>query len=399
MAKKKGFIEKAAAKATKAVAKRARKAAASGAKAAVDRMRVKPQQIITEMRSAGWSPRDIEARTGLSPRSQSNILTGRSSGARHAEALRQARRSGGRQPPPASFAPVAAARGQEGAGKVRRAKGRTIITADANTDRAWLERQVKAGRGHVEVRYRPGTTKTGAPAAATKTRPPTPPAPHPAAGGGGRRPPTGPPKPPTPALPDPPPGWRPSDDPMSAQLWRAYAGRGGGKPPETPADAIRILEKAGATRAEIAQFKKDLAESLGVSVRQVQRMTTETGQERRSTARHKERLQRLVANHPKVRTASRSKRRASRMSNRGARLRIKGMQGPGGYGRGNYKRDRTVERYLDPDVMAEIRDAWESGDDARAEEILREALEDEGYVGWEWDSDANIDFLGEQRDR
>jgi hypothetical protein len=114
---------------------------------------------------------------------------------------------------------------------------------------------------------------------------------------------------------------------MSAQLWRAYAGRGGKKPPETPAEAIRVLEEAGATRQEIAQFKRDLAEALGVSVRQIQRMTTESGRERRGMAKHKERLQAMAANHPKVRAASRSKRRASRMSNRGARLRIKASRG------------------------------------------------------------------------
>lgn len=187
-------------------------------------------------------------------------------------------------------------------------------------------------------------------------------------------------------------------DDRTGQLWRAFAGRGGKRPPETPGDAIRALTAAGASRREIAQFKKDVAAELGVSVRQVQRMTTITGTERRGTAKHAAELRKLTTQHPKVRAASVSSRRTSRMANHGARLRIKGTQGPAIGGR-DYKRDRTIERYVDGDTMAEVRDAWEAGDDARAEEILRDSLESEGYPAWEWDSSALLEFLGEHRER
>jgi hypothetical protein len=182
-------------------------------------------------------------------------------------------------------------------------------------------------------------------------------------------------------------------DDQERQLWRAVVGRSGQAPPETPADAIRNLERAGATRKEIAQFKRDVAAELGVTVRQVQRMTTTTGRERRGITRHAEQLGQLASKHPRVRTASVSKRRAARMRNQGARLRIKGTQGPSIPGSPGTKRDRTITRHLDGETLDAIRELWEAGDDEAANNLLRGALEDEGYPAWDWDPDADLDFL------
>lgn len=56
-------------------------------------------QILADMRAAGWSTAQIQARTGVSRQTQWAIRTGRTSGRTYAEAIRQARRTGVKAPP------------------------------------------------------------------------------------------------------------------------------------------------------------------------------------------------------------------------------------------------------------------------------------------------------------
>uniref|UniRef100_UPI003F492621 hypothetical protein n=1 Tax=Actinoplanes sp. CA-084688 TaxID=3239901 RepID=UPI003F492621 len=181
-------------------------------------------------------------------------------------------------------------------------------------------------------------------------------------------------------------------------LWKAVNGRAGSPVPGNLADAIGQLEAAGATKKELAQFKKDLAASLGVTVRQVQRMTTRTGRETRSTSKHTGQIADFVRKDPRVRSRAGSQRRKSRMKNRGAKLRIRGNQGPK-VGKSFPTRNRLVELDLDGYQMEAILDAWENGDDDAALEALQDALEDDGYPpNWSWEDGAGVEFLGLSRE-
>ena len=185
---------------------------------------------------------------------------------------------------------------------------------------------------------------------------------------------------------------------MSGDLWKAITGRTGGTPPSNVRDAIQRLEDAGASKKDLAQFKKDLAADLGVTVRTIQRMTTRTGSETRSDKRHAGRIGEFVRKDPRVRAATGSKRRKSRMKNKGAKVKIRGRQGPK-VGKSWPTRARLVELDLDPYEMEAILDAWENGDDDSALEALQDALEDEGFPpNWSWEDGAAVEFLGLSRD-
>jgi uncharacterized protein YjcR len=181
-------------------------------------------------------------------------------------------------------------------------------------------------------------------------------------------------------------------DDRSDQLWRGVAGQRAAKPPTAADQALSTMLAAGVSKA-------DIAAQLGVSLRTVERWTTTTGQQRRDPGRskHASRIVDAAGKHPRVRAAAASSRRAARHRNRGARLRIKGQQGPAPSGKA-YRRQRTIERYLDGDTMDAIQQAWQSGDDAAVEDLIREALEDEGYPAWDWDDGASVDFLAEHRE-
>ena len=56
-------------------------------------------QILSDMRAAGWSPAQIQVRTGVSRQTQWAIRTGRTSGRTYDTAIRQARRTGVKAPP------------------------------------------------------------------------------------------------------------------------------------------------------------------------------------------------------------------------------------------------------------------------------------------------------------
>ena len=184
-------------------------------------------------------------------------------------------------------------------------------------------------------------------------------------------------------------------DGMGGDLWKAITGRHpGGTPPSNIRDAIDRLEAAGVSKKDIAQFKKDVAADLGVTVRTVQRMTTRTGSETRSDKRHAGKIREFVQKDRRVREATGSRLRKSRMKNKGAKLKIKGKQGPRAAGQ-SYARQRTVELDLDPYEMEAILDAWENGDDDAALQAVQDAFEDDGYPpNWSWEDGAGVEFLG-----
>lgn len=144
-------VRKTGRKAGKAVAKSARAAA----RAAVERARVKPDRMLRDMRDAGWTGAQIQQRTGIPKSTQTKILSGKSTGAKWLDSLREARKTG-RKPPPEHIERIQPVRSAlaEGAGRVRRTKRGTVIEVIVGkTSREWVQQQQAAARGMVSIRY------------------------------------------------------------------------------------------------------------------------------------------------------------------------------------------------------------------------------------------------------
>jgi transposase-like protein len=179
---------------------------------------------------------------------------------------------------------------------------------------------------------------------------------------------------------------------LTGQMWTAVAGRRAGTPAGNPAESLRALLDAGVSKKEIAQ-------TLGVTPRTVERWTTTTGGQRRDPAKSKaaERLTELGAKDPRVRERALSRYRKSRQRNRGGRVKINGRQGPAPAGK-NYLRKRLIVHEIDGYAMDKVMQAWSAGDDDAAADAIREALEEQGYPDWAWDEGADVDFLAHSRD-
>lgn len=124
---------------------------ARGARAAVEAARVKPHDIVADMRAAGWTPKQIQQRTGVPVRTQNDILKGRSNGQKHFKVLKEARKAGGRKAPPAEVTPVKSAR-KAGEGILRHTKAGTTITVTPGTDPKWVAEQQRQAAKHGTVK-------------------------------------------------------------------------------------------------------------------------------------------------------------------------------------------------------------------------------------------------------
>jgi hypothetical protein len=89
----------------------------------------------------GWTKKQIEYRTGMPVRAQTDALTGRRSGAKYLDALRQGRQAGGGRAP-APGRPVTPVKGA-GGGTVKLPDGRKVTEATASTDPAYVRQQLK----------------------------------------------------------------------------------------------------------------------------------------------------------------------------------------------------------------------------------------------------------------
>lgn len=110
-----------------------------------------------------------------------------------------------------------------------------------------------------------------------------------------------------------------------------------------------------------------------------------------------------LSRDPAVRRASvtsAAARRLSRMQTTDTRVAITAVQGPVGFGRQDYTRERTIDFTIPADIMVAIADAFFSGDDAEAVSLFRDAIMSEygenrigGIQDWEIDPDtAQIDM-------
>lgn len=79
--------------------KSAARATGRGIKSSYNAARVKPDRMIRDMRNAGWSPQQIQWRTGASATMQNRIVAGKTSGEKYLIPLRQARKSAKNGPP------------------------------------------------------------------------------------------------------------------------------------------------------------------------------------------------------------------------------------------------------------------------------------------------------------
>lgn len=91
-------------------------------------------------------------------------------------------------------------------------------------------------------------------------------------------------------------------------------------------------------------------------------------------------------------------RKLNQATANGARVRIKGNQGPKGYAANDYRRPRTVDFDIPADAVQRLRDAYESGNDAAIKDLVEEFVSDYGWSswtpegGWEFGSMDNVEI-------
>lgn len=360
--------KKAARRAAKRASKKASKAIRSGARAIVERMKVKPDRMLQDMRAAGWTPQQIQARTGMSPRTQSNVLKGRSDGARYADALRQARRSG-RKRPPETIQPVTAAR-IPGAGRVERTKRGTTITVRPDTNREWLAQAMKQARGEIRVRYvdsggKQTKAETFSPRASERPQ------------GDGKARQRGKVTPATPA----PIERRDNKKIMSPHEAWDNAIKGSRAKSVSTYAKLKELLKANGGDVEKAM------RALGIKDKRTWKAWTDPDRTKRkepgTAARRKLDQQR---NTPEFRRAALPRRRVERLKRSGMKVKLHGAIMPNADPK--YLRIRNATVNLPPDAAERVLDAYADGGPEMAEQVLREEMEqhytDQG-ISFAWD--------------
>lgn len=138
-----------------------------------------------------------------------------------------------------------------------------------------------------------------------------------------------------------------------------------------------------------------VADAMGVSARTLRRIRAGL-----VSARSRQRINQLTAD-PAVRRASVTSgaaRRLIRLQTSDTRVSVTGTQGPVGYGRHDYKRERTIDFTIPPYIMTAIANAFFGGDDDGAVEMFTDAVVSEYGMnqisgqGWEIEDDARIDM-------
>lgn len=421
--KKKGFVEKAIddteKKIKKAVKKQVKKRVTNpvkkqvrktrrkavrkvkkGARSAFDRARIKPQQMVREMRTRGLTNEQIGVLIGASEKTVENIGKGKTKGTRLVQPLREARRtvnrrtkkfhrqaSRGKKPDAWTLKPVPSAK-MAGAGAVRRTKTGTTIFVDENTSKEWIRLQQRQARGKIQIKRReakpPAPGRGGGAKPPKPPRPPKPPAGPPPA-------PSEPPKPPAPPRRPRPPQPAPEPATPLGKLHKAMHGVFSNK---TVSD-YQILKAAEAWWGS----KKAIAEELGVSTRSVQRWMRQgrinSGRVRSAAI---DKIRNLYKT-PELRRAMEAPRASQKKIAGGMKMKMSGSLGPiiaqGTPAEKDYTRLREMETEISEEGMAQIWEAWRTGDEEFLRETVREIIELEyGVSNWNWheDSDFNIAF-------
>ncbi|MEU2874445.1 helix-turn-helix transcriptional regulator [Streptomyces olivoreticuli] len=110
-------------------------------------------------------------------------------------------------------------------------------------------------------------------------------------------------------------------------------------------------------------------------------------------------LQDTVRTSPEVRRQALSPLRESRMRNQGSYVRMTAKIGAKSPGKGFVGRERTIggdgehPLFLEPDQIATILDAYNTGDDEAAVQALTDALGDQYYGGIVFEDVSNLEFI------
>lgn len=158
-----------------------------------------------------------------------------------------------------------------------------------------------------------------------------------------------------------------------------------------PGDSVTL----GDARRAFGSWR-GVAQAMGVSERTLRRIRNEG----RVSGSSRRRLDELGRQGAVRRAAVRpgTARRAARMASAGARAVVRGDQGPAGYRRGDYRRNRAIEAELSPEQYDEIRNAYLDGDEERAAQLFGDALQDSyggGSIpgdGWSFGELQSITF-------
>src|SRR5918999_5976160 len=135
-----------------------------------------------------------------------------------------------------------------------------------------------------------------------------------------------------------------------------------------------IVKALGGTRA--------VAQRFGGSQRQVQRYAKADREGRTVKSPRFDQLKNSGRTDPGIRRQAMNPRRAARMGNHGAHVKLKGTMGVRMAGRVYLVDGRVAYADLSPEAMEDIRQAWEAGDDDAARDALERALGEEYVDGF-----------------
>lgn len=139
--------------------------------------------------------------------------------------------------------------------------------------------------------------------------------------------------------------------------------------------------------------KRAVAERLGVSTRHVQRLMKQ-GRENAGRIRSSAGLRQRIGgmyNTPELRQAMKAPRRAQTVSG-GAKVYMYGYLGVQTR-KTDALRLRDMEWNISGESMQRIREAWETGDDEHAREVMRELIGREyGVPDWNWADDSTFEM-------
>lgn len=182
---------------------------------------------------------------------------------------------------------------------------------------------------------------------------------------------------------------------LRSALFAALTGREGDVSGQPTGDVRSMLAAAYGPGPRGGINTRAAGHDLGVSQRTVQRWVAGEGHQRnRPSSTH---LQTLAGKARQAATTRRGRRaaltgaRSSPATRYGAKLSIRGVQGPTAAGR-EYRRPRQIMLQLDPDAVNDMLDAYEARGDKGLVGWLETYSSDTYVDGWGFDSIEHLDL-------
>jgi transposase len=182
---------------------------------------------------------------------------------------------------------------------------------------------------------------------------------------------------------------------LRGKLFGALTGRAGDVSGQPDGDVRGMLMAVGGpARTKSGIDLSAAAKSLGVTRRTVERWVTDATEKGKPRGKNLDNLvgkARQAATTKQGRRAALANARKGPMTRYGAKMTVRGEQGPTMQGK-DYRRFRKLDLVLTPESVEEMLDAYERGGDKAFLSWL-EGYTDENYLeGWGFDSIADMDL-------